>query len=329
MRALVTGGCGFIGSHLVERLVGDGHEVIVLDDLSTGRLQNLAHVPPDAPVRIREVSVVDYEAIRLWFAGVEVVFHLAGLADVVPSISEPRRYFKVNVDGTIAVLEASRAAGVRKIVYAASSSCYGVPDVYPTPETAPVRPRYPYAFSKWIGEQAVLHWNDVYRMSAVSLRLFNAYGLRSRTTGAYGGVFGVFLAQRANGFPLTVVGDGTQMRDFVFVWDVVEAFVLAAASDVSGEVFNVGSGEPQTVNRLAELIGGPVVYVPKRSGEPDRTHADIGKIRRVLGWSPKVSFEEGVAIMLAHLHDWRDAPVWTPERIEAATGDWFKYLGDQ
>lgn len=329
MRALVTGGCGFIGSHLVERLVGDGHEVVALDNLSTGRRNNLAGLPAGAAVRVVEADVCDHEKLLPYFEGVDVVFHLAGLADIVPSIRGPLRYFAANVEGTVSVLEAARATGVKRIIYAASSSCYGTPDAYPTPETAPIQLRYPYAFTKWVGEQAVLHWSGVYRIPAVSLRLFNVYGPRSRTSGAYGAVFGVFLAQRANGLPLTVVGDGGQVRDFIFVSDAVEAFVVAAASEVGEEVFNVGSGQPQSVNRLAQMIGGPVTHVPRRPGEPDATHADIGKIRHLLGWSPKVSFEEGVRIMLASIGNWKDAPLWTPERIEEATRDWFRYLGDR
>lgn len=327
MKALVTGGCGFIGSHLVERLVGDGYDVVVLDDLSTGNRENLAGFLSGARVYLAEVDVADHAGIRPYFEGVKIVFHLAGLADIVPSIREPLRYYASNVGGTVSVLEAARVAGVRRFIYAASSSCYGIPDIYPTPETASIRPQYPYAFTKWVGEQTVLHWGELYGISAVSLRLFNVYGPRSRTTGAYGAVFGVLLAQRANGYPLTIVGDGTQVRDFVFVSDVAEAFTIAAASEERGQVFNVGSGTPQSVNRLAQLIGGPVVHITKRPGEPDATHADIRKIRRLLGWAPKVSFDEGVATMLGRLGDWADAPVWTPERIEGATREWFKYLG--
>lgn len=327
MRALVTGGCGFIGSHLVCRLVEDGHQVIVLDNLATGRRENLRSLPSGASVTVAEVDVADYEAIAPRFDGVDVVFHLAGLADIVPSISRPLSYHRANVDGTVAVLEAARRARVARLVYAASSSCYGIPDIYPTPETAPVRPLYPYAHTKWVGEEAVLHWAAIYEIPAISLRLFNVYGPRSRTTGAYGAVFGVFLAQRANGAPLTIVGDGSQKRDFVFVSDVVQAFVVAAASDVRQEVFNVASGAPQSVKHLADIIGGPVTYLPKRPGEPDVTHGDITKIRRLLGWSPKVSFEEGVGMMLGHLDDWADAPVWTPERIHEATREWFTRFG--
>jgi UDP-glucose 4-epimerase len=324
---LVTGGCGFIGSHLVCRLVEDGHQVVVLDNLATGRRENLRDLSPGAPVAIVKVDVADYEAIAPRFEGVDVVFHLAGLADIVPSVSRPLHYHRANVEGTVAVVEAARRARVARLVYAASSSCYGIPDICPTPETAPVRPRYPYAFTKWVGEEAVLHWAAVYGVPAISLRLFNVYGPRSRTTGAYGAVFGVFLAQRANGAPLTVVGDGSQKRDFVFVSDVVEAFTAAAASDVRQEVFNVASGAPQSVRHLADLVGGPVTHLPKRPGEPDVTHGDITKIRRMVGWSPKVRFEEGVAVMLRHLDDWADAPVWTPERIREATSEWFAHLG--
>lgn len=224
------------------------------------------------------------------------------------------------------MLEAARQAGVKRFVYAASSSCYGIPDLYPTPETAPVRPQYPYALSKYLGEEMVRHWAQVYHLPAVSLRFFNVYGPRARTSGTYGAVFGVFLAQKLNGLPYTVVGDGTQTRDFTFVSDVAAACLAAAASDVVGEVLNVGSGHTYSINRLVELLGGPVTHIPKRPGEPDCTFADISKIRRMLGWEPRVSFEDGVAAMLQHIESWRNAPAWTPETIAAATREWFQYL---
>ena len=178
----------------------------------------------------------------------------------------------------MSVVECARQAGVKRFVYAASSSCYGIPDLYPTPETAPIRPQYPYALTKNLGEQIVLHWGQVYELPVVSLRLFNVYGPWSRTSGTYGAVFGVFLAQKLAGKPFTVVGDGTQTRDFTFVTDVVDAFVCAAQSDVCNEVFNVGTGGTYSVNRLVALLGGGVVYVPKRPGEPDCTLADTSKI---------------------------------------------------
>jgi UDP-glucose 4-epimerase len=187
---------------------------------------------------------------------------------------------------------------------------------------------YPYALTKYLGEQYALHWHQVYKLPSISLRLFNVYGPRSRTSGTYGAVFGVFLAQKLAGKPFTVVGDGTQTRDFTFVTDVVDAFVRAAESNLEGEVFNVGSDNTYSVNRLVSLLGGDVVYVPQRPGEPDCTFADISKIKRMLGWRPRVSFEEGVRIMLENIELWREAPVWEKSSIAEATRDWFTYLGD-
>lgn len=326
-RAAVSGGAGFIGSHLVQRLLSDGQDVLVFDDFSTGRMENLAHVKETDGLTVHQVDVSAHTALGPLFDGVDWVFHLAALADIVPSVQCPLAYHRPNVDGTMTVLEAARRAGVKRFIYAASSSCYGIPDECPTPETAPIRPMYPYALTKWVGEQYVLHWSHVYRLPCVSLRLFNVYGPRARTSGAYGAVFGVFLAQKLAGKPFTVVGDGTQTRDFTFVTDVVDAFVRAAESDVEGDVFNVGSGSTYSVNHLIGLLGGEVVHVPKRPGEPDCTLADIRKIRRVLGWEPKVRFEDGVRAMLERIEDWRDAPVWDERTIADATRDWFAYLG--
>jgi UDP-glucose 4-epimerase len=327
MRCLVTGGAGFIGSHLVERLLALGMQVTVIDNYSTGRPTNLAHAGGKPNLRVYEADVSDSATILPLFEGIDWVFHLAALADIVPSIQLPTQYHRSNVDGTFAVLEAARAGGVKRFVYAASSSCYGIPDKYPTPETAEARPQYPYALTKYVGEQYVMHWAQVYKLPCVSLRLFNVYGPRSRTSGTYGAVFGVFLAQKLAGKPFTVVSDGTQTRDFTFVTDVAEAFVMAARSDLAGEIMNVGSGNHYSVNRLVELLGGEKVHIPKRPGEPDCTFADIRKIKGLLGWSPRTTFENGVATMLKNIDYWREAPVWTEDGIRTATADWFKYLG--
>jgi UDP-glucose 4-epimerase len=216
---------------------------------------------------------------------------------------------------------------VKRFVYAASASCYGIPAIFPTPETAPIRPQYPYALTKYVGEHYVLHWAQTYGLPAVSLRFFNAFGPRSRTSGAYGAVFGVFLAQKLAGKPFTIVGDGEQTRDFTYVSDIVDAIVAAAQADVVGEAFNVGSGGTYSVNRLTGLLGGPSVHIPKRPGEPDCTFADIGKIGARIGWRPKIAFETGVSRVVREIESWRDAPVWTPDKIAAATEGWFKYLG--
>ena len=311
---------------MVDLLLDRGFSVRVIDNLAGGRLSNLEHRRADPRLTI---DIRDLRAVApgdTFFAAADYVFHFAGIGDIVPSIERPSEYMSANVIGTVHALEAARAARVRKFVYAASSSCYGIATELPTTERAPIRPEYPYALSKYQGEQAVLHWGHVYKLPVVSLRIFNAYGPRSRTTGAYGAVFGVFLAQKLNRKPFTVVGDGTQRRDFVFVTDLARAFLAAAESDRTQEICNVGGGNPQPVNRLVELLGGDVVHVPKRPGEPDCTWADISKIKRELGWEPKVSFEEGVAEMIRNIDYWREAPVWDPASIEQATRTWFAML---
>jgi UDP-glucose 4-epimerase len=326
--AVVTGGAGFIGSHMVDLLLDRGFAVRVIDNLVGGRLENLAHrrMDPRLTVEVRDLrDVAPGDAL---FAGVAYVFHFAGIGDIVPSIERPTEYMSTNVMGTFHALEVSRSAGVRKFVYAASSSCYGVATELPTPESAPIGPEYPYALSKYQGEQAVLHWGQVYKLPVVSIRIFNAYGPRSKTSGAYGAVFGVFLAQKLNGKPFTVVGDGTQRRDFVFVTDLARAFLAAAESERAQEIYNVGAGNPQPINRLVELLGGDVVYVPKRPGEPDCTWADVCKITRDLGWVPQVTFEQGVGEMLRNIEYWRQAPVWDPASIERATRTWFAMLSE-
>jgi Nucleoside-diphosphate-sugar epimerases len=326
--AVVTGGAGFIGSHMVDLLVERGYRVRVIDNLVGGHEDNLAHHPIDGVVERHWIDIRSLEPSSSIFTGARYVFHFAGIGDIVPSIETPIDYMETNVQGTVRVMEAARAAGVAKVVYAASSSCYGLAAT-PTREDHPIGPEYPYALSKYQGEQVAFHWHRVYRMPVNSVCIFNAYGPRVRTTGAYGAVFGVFFRQKLAGKPFTVVGDGTQTRDFIFVTDVARAFLAAAETPISGERFNLGAGRPQSVNRLVELLGGDVVYIPKRPGEPDCTFADIGKITGQLGWKPDVPFEEGVARMVANIERWRNAPLWDPQSIAKATETWFKYLGDR
>lgn len=331
MKSLVTGGCGFIGSHLVDHLLSEGHEVVVVDNFSTGRPKNLEHQIKDTKLSIIEldISKSKEDLIKLC-ADVDYIFHLAALADIVPSVENPELYFESNVTGTLNVLQAARnSSNLKKLVYAASSSCYGIPDKYPTSEDSEINPEYPYALTKRMGEELVLHWSKLYKIPANSMRFFNVYGPRSRTSGTYGAVFGVFLAQKLANKPYTVVGDGTQSRDFTYVTDVVKAVYESAISNVSGEVFNVGSGSHYPVNQLVELLGGEVTYIPKRPGEPDCTFADMTKINSMLGWSPKVSFEDGVSEMLKVIDYWKEAPVWTPEAIEKETKPWFDALKEE
>jgi UDP-glucose 4-epimerase len=327
---IVTGGAGFIGSHIVDRLLeSPDRRVRVIDNFSNGAERNLAHHAGNDRFDLLRADIADPAAIEGHFDGAERVFHMAALADIVPSINAPEAYFRSNVDGTFNVLQQSVKAGVKRFVYAASSSCYGLPDQVPTNEQAEIRPQYPYALTKYLGEQLVLHWCQVYKLPALSLRLFNVYGPRARTSGTYGAVFGVFLAQLAASKPVTVVGYGTQTRDFTFVSDIVSAFLAAANSTLSGRIYNVGSSDTYSINRLVELLGAnEVVYIPKRPGEPDCTFADVSRIRQDLNWQAMVGFEDGVRIMLENAEYWKNAPVWTPDKIAEATKDWFKYLGE-
>jgi len=326
MKVVITGGAGFIGSHLADFLIDTGNEVLVIDNLSIGRVENIAHHLDNSSFKFLKADIVDYEGIEASFREVDWVFHLAAMADIVPSIENPTEYYKSNVNGTFNVLQACRKYNIKKIVYTASSSCYGIPDEYPTKELAEIRPQYPYALTKNMGEQLVMHWCQLYNLPAVSLRFFNVYGPRARTSGTYGAVFGVFLAQKIANKPFTVVGDGNQTRDFTFVSDIVNALIAAVSSDISGEIINIGSNDTYSINRLVELLEGDIAYIPKRPGEPDCTWADISKATRLLDWTPLVSLEDGVKILLKNLDYWRDAPIWDKQSIAKATEKWFEYL---
>lgn len=327
-KALVTGGAGFIGSHLVDLLLASGWKITVLDNFSTGDAHNLSHISTE-DFRFVHGSVTDKEAVENAMQDCDVVFHLAALADIVPSINDPMSYFDANVSGTALIMDFAKKNGVKKVVYAASSSCYGLPTEFPTTEDAVIAPQYPYALTKWLGEEIVRHWGDVYKIPWISLRLFNVFGPRSRTSGTYGAVLGVFLAQKLAGKAFTVVGDGDQSRDFTYVTDVARAFHQAAVGSVQGQVCNVGSGGTYSVNHLVNLLGGEKIHIPERPGEPRRTFADIGKISKLLDWAPEVSFELGIEKVLSQIDYWKDAPVWEPDTIEAATADWFKFLGNE
>jgi UDP-glucose 4-epimerase len=324
MRVVVTGGAGFIGSHLVEELLVKNYEVIVVDNFSTGKLSNLEACSSRIKVFEHDIR---FPLPSNMFNGCSVVFHLAALADIVPSIEQPSNYLSANIQGTVNVLEAARESRVERFVYTASSTCYGISSNYPTSENDEIRPTFPYALSKYLAELVFFHWLDLYGIKGLSLRLFNVYGPRARTSGNYGAVMGVFLAQKIAKKPFTVVGDGTQVRDFTYVSDVVEALILAGESVVTGEAINIGTQKPQSINRLVELLNGEVEYIPKRPGEPDRTHADITKAKLLLNWEPKVSFEEGISKVLDKISLWKDAPLWIRSEIEVATNAWFKYLG--
>ena len=326
--AVVTGGAGFIGSHMVDVLLDNDYQVRVIDNLVGGREDNLTHHSNNKNISTEWADIRNLSPESNIFSDAKYVFHFAGIGDIVPSIVSPVEYMSTNIQGTVKVLECARHAGVSKFIYAASSSCYGIADV-PTTEDHPISPLYPYAMSKYQGEQACFHWHSVYKLPVNSIRIFNAYGTRVRTTGVYGAVFGVFFKQKLAGKPYTVVGDGSQSRDFIYASDVARAFLAAAEAERQGEIYNLGAGDPQTINYLVELLGGEKIYIPKRPGEPDCTWADISKIKKQLRWEPNVSFDDGIRMMLETINAWEDAPLWDPESIQEATVDWFKYMGDK
>ena len=325
MKSVVTGGAGFIGSHLVDLLLQNGHHVCVIDNLSTGNVENLRQSMGQITFVDADLSIPDQQW-QQHLLNADYVFHLASLADIVPSINDPISYWNSNVTSTLNILQTLRDTSISKLVYAASSSCYGIATQFPTPESAPISPEYPYALTKRMGEELVEHWGKVYDIPYISTRFFNVYGTRSRTSGTYGAVMGVFLAQKLAGQPLTVVGDGNQTRDFTYVSDICEGLLLAAKSTINAGIYNLGSGNPASINKVASLIGGEIVYIPKRPGEPDITHADISRAKQDLSYEPKVSLEQGMDLVLSNIEYWRNAPVWTPDSIKAATAEWFARL---
>ena len=325
MRIVITGGAGFIGSHLANYLVNLKHDVLILDNFSSGTIDNIKSIINN--VKIIKCDISKTGRWQNYFYKADWVFHLAAIADIVPSINYPKKYFDINVTGTLNILEAVRKFKVHKLLYAASSSCYGIPKKYPTKEDDEISPLYPYALTKYLGEELVINWGKIYKLNVNSLRLFNVYGTKSRTTNTYGAMFGVFLAQKLAGKKLTVVGNGSQMRDFIYVTHVVKAFVKTAESNLSGEVLNVGYGKPVTVNKIVSLIGGKKIHIPKRPGEPNVTHSSIKKIFKLLGWKPKIKIDEGVNFLLKEISFWKKAPIWTPKKIKIATSEWFKVLG--
>ena len=325
MKTLVTGGAGFIGSNLVDELISRGHKVIVLDNFSTGRKSNLKHHTKNN-LKIINIDISKSKSLEKYFKGVNYVIHLAGLADIVPSIENPEKYFNSNVKGTLNVIQAVKKIKIKKFIYAASASCYGIPKNYPTKETDKIQPMYPYALTKWQAEELIMHWARIYNLPAISLRFFNAYGPRSRTSGAYGAVFGVFLAQKLANKPLTIVGDGNQTRDFIHVKDLVNGIIKAALSKKKNEIYNIGGGKEIKVKKIAKLVGGKKIYIPKRPGEPYRSLANISKIKKDLKWKPKIAIEKGVKDLLKNIHYWNNAPIWTPKSIKKATKVWFKLL---
>jgi UDP-glucose 4-epimerase len=323
--ALVTGGAGFIGSHLVDLLLDKKFKVIVIDNLSGGHKKNIKHHLKNKNFKFINADICNVKIQDLKLKKIDFTFHFAGKGDIVPSIVYPKEYFFTNVMGTINILEISKKFKVKKFLYAASSSCYGIAKT-PTKETDKLSPLYPYALSKLMGEDIVIHWNKLYKIPVISIRIFNAYGPRVKTTGAYGAVFGVFFKQMLSKKPFTLVGDGTQKRDFLHVRDVANAFYLASQNNSKFNIFNLGAGKPQSIKSIIKILGGKFIKIPKRPGEPHKTWADISRIKKQLKWKPKINFKDGVNEMIDNINYWKKAPLWNVKKIKIATKDWFRYM---
>ena len=323
--ALVTGGAGFIGSHLVDLLLKKKFQVRVIDNLSGGRLENLKQHKNNKNLIFKKIDINKMSLNEKIFKNVKYVFHLAGKGDIVPSIEKPTSYMLTNVIGTTNVLENCRNKKISKFLYAASSSCYGLAKT-PTSESHKISNQYPYALSKYLGEQTCMHWSKVYSIPVISVRIFNAYGLRVKTTGVYGAAFGVFLKQKLMNKSFTIVGNGKQRRDFLHVKDVAKAFYMAALSKHKNKIYNIGTGKPQRIIDLIKILGGKYKFIPKRPGEPNCTWSDIKKIKNEIKWKPKVAFKEGVEEMIKNINYWKNAPLWNEKSIKKTTKLWFRYL---
>lgn len=318
-KILVTGGSGYKGVKLVKRLVDEGYDVINLDLNYFGN-----YFIKSSHIKNYKLDILQIQKLNL--KNVYACIHLACIAndpmvDLNPSLS-----WETSALGTKLLMDHLIKYKVKKIIYAASSSCYGIPNNYPTTETEKIKPEYPYALTKHLGEQILMHYAKIYNIQVTSLRLFNVYGTRSRTSGTYGAMFGVFLAQKLKNKPLTVVGNGRQKRDFTFISDVVEAFYKVMRSKKNLQIFNIGSGSSVSVNTIVKLLGCKKINIPKRPGEPDITFANIKKFKHEFNWKPKVTIRQGIINIVKEINYWKSAPVWTPKKIKTATKDWFKYL---
>ena len=299
IKSIVTGGAGFIGSNLVDRLVKEGHKIIVLDNFVSGKRGNLSH-HLKKNVKIIRLDISNTKKLDKYFKDVSYVFHLAGLAEIVPSIKNPKKYFINNVLGTLNILEAAKKSKVKKFIYAASSSCYGSPRKIPTSEAQTINTKHPYAFTKFLGEEAVINYAKFFRMPNISCRFFNVYGPRLNTNGQYGAVFSNFLIQKKRGKPLTIVGNGKQTRDFIHVDDLTKAFIKLTKSNLKNKIYNLGSGKKTSINTIAKLFNGKKKFIPTRPGEAKNSLADISKLKNDIKWKPLVSVEEGIKRLLGN-----------------------------
>lgn len=293
----VMGGAGFIGSNLVDELMNQGHEVTVVDNFSEGRMDNLARWKGHNNLQIVRGDIRDFDLMKRTVANKEWVFHLAAMSRIQPSITDPLLAFSQNYLGTANILEASRQAGVKRVIYSASSSAYGLKNSIPNKEDMPTDCLNAYSLSKKGGEELCKMYSELYGLSTISLRYFNVYGPRHQEEGSYATVIAIFRKQKKMGKKMTVVGDGEQRRDFTFVGDVVRANMLAAMNRDASGIFNIGTGTNYSMNEIAQLIGAEKVHIDPRPAEARVTQADNTKAREVLGWVPQISLKQGLEVL--------------------------------
>ena len=326
--SLVTGCAGFIGSHMTDFLLKKNHIVIGIDNLASGKMKNLKEAQKNKNFVFFKgnlSSIINSKKFKK-IKKIDYVYHFAGHGELIPSIEKPEEYFKNNASNTVTLLSyVYKNLKIKKFLYAASSSCYGVVNGKAN-ERKKIKTEHPYAFSKFIGELACVHWSKVFKIPLISIRIFNAYGPRSRTTNVYGAVIGVFLKQKLANYPLTIVGDGSQTRDFLYISDLCEAFYVASKSKIKFDIYNLGRGKAESINYLSSLISSKKKFIPWRPGEPKYIEADISKIQKKLKWKPKTSLQEGMKKVLGEINYWKNAPLWTKSKISKATYNWTKFL---
>ena len=297
LKSVITGGAGFIGSNLTDHLVRIGHKVVVLDNFVSGKKSNLSH-HKKKNVKIIKIDISKSKNLDKYFKGADYVFHLAALAEIIPSIKNPKKYFKNNVIGTLKVVEAVNKVKIKKLIYAASSSCYGTPKKLPTSEKDRIDLKNPYAVTKFIGEEIIMKYAEMFKMPNISFRFFNVYGPRLNVSGQYGAVISNFLSQTKNNKPLTIVGNGKQTRDFIHVDDLANAFIKVLKSKHTNKIYNLGSGKKTSINYIARIFNGKKKFIPKRPGEAKDSLANISKLKKDLKWRPKISIETGITKLL-------------------------------
>jgi len=300
LKALVTGGAGFIGSHLVEKLVKKNYYVTVIDDLSTGDLKNLKSVKNK--IKFIKLDLSKKKSLKKELKNISYVFHLAGLSKAAESIKKPKKYYRANVIGTLNLLNSLDKVKLKKFIYTASASCYGNAKEIPTSEKAKISTLTPYAFTKWKSEQIIMKYAKNYKFPAISLRFFNIYGPRIKVSNAYSAVISIFLKKKRENKPLTVTGNGQQSRSFVYIEDSINALIKAAKSNISNEIFNVGAEKSIKIIQIAKLLNSKIIFLPSRKGDPKYSNASIKKIKKVLNWRPKISIKKGISITSAKIN---------------------------